>query len=219
MHSLRKRAQVAYKMGKPVGFVEYHPIEVANVEVDGQDIMAIWCIKVREEERGLGIGSRLLQACQADTQALGRKGIVVACWDPFWMTQAIFQRHGFADVGPAGPNGRVLFKVLKPLEAPRWIGRKPSHQPVEGRVLLDIYHTDRCPIHWRNTHLVKDVARECGSAVEICEHPTDDRAEMRRHGTAYGVHLNGRLLVAGPLADTEAIGDRFRKELARLSGR
>jgi len=205
------RAQIAYEQDRAVGFIEYYPIEVTNLEVDGRDVMAIWCIHVREEERGQGIGSKLIQACLEDTRRLGRKGIVTTCWDPFWMPKAIFERHGFAKVGPAGTNGVVLFKAFEAVEAPRWIGKKPAFHPVEGQLCLDIYHTDRCPIHWRNTCLVKEIVQEFGPAIEVREHCTDDRAEMRKHGTAYSIYLNDKLIVAGPLADEAVVRDKLQK--------
>jgi ribosomal protein S18 acetylase RimI-like enzyme len=206
------RAQIAYEGESPVGFIEYYPIEVTNLEVDGRDVMAIWCINAREEQRGRGIGSMLVEACLQDARQLARRGVVVTCWDPFWMPKAIFERYGFEVVGPAGRNGLVLFKAFQQVEPPKWIGGKPEFHAVEGRLALDIYHTDRCPIHWRNTQLVKEVAGEFASAVEIRQHPTDDRAEMRKHGTAYSVYLNGEIIAAGPLAEANVIRARFEEK-------
>jgi hypothetical protein len=91
-------------------------------------------------------------------------------------------------------------------------------RPVEGKLVLDIYHTDRCPIHWRNTRLVTEVANEFGAVIEIRKHPTDDRAEMREHGTAYSIYLNGGLIAAGPLADAGVICDKLQEELAKTRG-
>jgi GNAT superfamily N-acetyltransferase len=210
------RAQIAYEQGRPVGFVEYYPIEVTNLEVEGQDLMAIWCIHVRKDQRGRGIGTRLLQACLDDARHSGRKGVVTTCWDPFWMPHAIFERNGFSEVGPAGANGLVLLKAFAAVEAPRWIARKPLFRPVEGRLCLDIYHTDRCPVHFRNTALVIKVAGAFGPAVLVREYCTDERAQMCGHGTAYGVYLNGRLIASGPLADEVKVRARFERELAKL---
>jgi ribosomal protein S18 acetylase RimI-like enzyme len=210
------RAQIAYRGDEPLGFIEYYPVEVTNLEVNGRDVMAIWCINVREEERGKGVGSKLIQACLVDARRLGRKGVVVTCWDPFWMPKAIFERHGFLEVGPAGANGLVFFKEFENVETPRWIGRKPAFQPVAGKLILDIYHNDRCPIHWRNTQLVKEVAEEFNSAVEVRVHSTDGRAEMLKHGTAYTIYLNGKLIAAGPLADRTKIRDKIKEEATKL---
>lgn len=209
---------VSRTQGEPVGFIEYYPIEVTNLELDGRGILAIWCISVREEMRGRGIGSGLIQACLDDARQLGRKGVAVTCWDPFWMPKAIFERHGFADVGPAGANGRILFKAFEPVDAPRWIEREPAFHPVEGKLALDLYYTVRCPIHWRNVQLVKEIAAEFQPRVEIREYSTDERADMRRYGTACRTCLNSRLIAAGPLADAQEVRGKFQEELDKLRG-
>jgi GNAT superfamily N-acetyltransferase len=212
------RVQIAYEQARPVGFVEYYPIEITNLEVDGRDVMAIWCMRVRKGQRGRGIGSGLLQACLDDARRSGRKGVVTTCWDPLWMPRAIFERHGFSEVGPAGGNGAVLFKAFAAVEAPRWMARKPVFRPVEGRLCLDIYHNDRCPIHFRNTALVTRIAGAYAPAVLVRERCTDERAQMCGHGTAYGIYLNGRLIASGPLADEAKIRARFDSEWAELRG-
>lgn len=211
-------AQIAYQDGKPVGFIEYYPIEVTNLELDGRDITAIWCINVREEARGRGIGSRLIDACLDDARQQGRKGVAVTCWDPFWMPKAIFERCGFVDVGAAGRNGRILFSAFEPVDAPRWIERKPAFHPGARKLVLDLYYTRRCPIHWRNAQLVKEIAAECEPLVEIREYSTDERAAMRRYGTACRTTVNGRLIAAGPLVEPQRIRSEFREELDKTVG-
>ncbi|MFO7743653.1 MAG: GNAT family N-acetyltransferase [Anaerolineae bacterium] len=214
------RAQIAYQDGKPAGFIEYYPIQVTNLELDGRDIMAVWCINVREEARGRGIGSRLIEACLDDARQLGRKGVAVTCWDPFWMPRAIFERHGFADAGAAGRNGRILLKAFRPVAAPCWIEREPAFRPVQGKLVVDLYYTVRCPIHWRNAQLVKEIAAEFEPLVEIREYSTDERAAMWRYGTACRTTLNGRLIAAGPLVEPQRIRREFREALDKMtSGR
>ncbi len=212
------RVQIAYREGQPVGFIEYYPIEITNLEVDGQGFMAIWCINVREGERNRGIGSSLVKACLDDARGLGRKGVVVTCWDPFWMPKSIFEHHGFTDVGQAGGGGKVFCKAFAETRPPRWIGRKPTFHPLQGRtsLVLDIYHTDRCPLHWRNLQLVLEVAEEFAPRIVVRKHPTDERAKMRGYGTAFGIYLNGRLIVAGPMASRAGIREKVEEELQRL---
>jgi len=132
------------------------------------------------------------------------------------MPKAIFERHGFVEVGQAGTNGLVFFKEFEKVEAPCWIEKKLSFNPIEGKLLIDIYHNDRCPIHWRNTQLVKEIAEEFDPTVEVRVHSTDDRAEMQRHGTAYTIYLNGKLIAAGPLADRAKIRDKIKEEMKKL---
>ncbi|MFQ6100033.1 MAG: GNAT family N-acetyltransferase [Anaerolineae bacterium] len=198
------RLQVAYRDGVAVGFVEYYPIEITNLELAGQDVLAIWCILVRDERQG--IGSALLQACLDDARAMGRKGVAVTCWDPVWMGRAIFERAGFVEVGPAGTSGAVLFRPFTAnAEPPRWVGRKPAMELVEGKVAVDVFHTDRCPIHWRNTALVREVAQAFGDAILWREHWTDRREDMLHYGTAYSIYANGKLIAAGPPVKRERV--------------
>lgn len=200
------RLQVACVDETVAGFIEYHPVEVTNLELAGQDIVAVWCILVRDERRG--VGSALLQACLNDAQAMGRKGVAVTCWDPVWMGRAIFERFGFVEVGPAGRGGTVLFKPFADfakVEPPHWIGRRPEMELVESKITVDTYHTDRCPIHWRNTALVQEVSREFGDAILWREHWTDEREDMLHYGTAYGVYVNGEPVAAGPPVTRERV--------------
>jgi GNAT superfamily N-acetyltransferase len=220
------RLQVAYQDGVAVGFVEYYPIEITNLELVGQDIVAVWCILVHDERRG--IGSALLQSCLDDAQAMGRKGVAVTCWDPAWMPRAIFERVGFVEVGPAGRGGVVLFRPFADCadaQSPRWVGRKPEMESVPGRacaepsrsIVVDVYHTDRCPIHWRNTALVREVAQEFDDQVLWREHWTDEREDMLYYGTAYGVYVNGNLVAAGPPVSREKVQQAMLEALEAVS--
>lgn len=213
------RLQVAYRNGVAVGFIEYYPIEITNLELAGDDILAIWCMLVRDERQG--IGSALLQACLDDAQAMDRKGVAVTCWDPVWMPRAIFERTGFVEVGPAGRNGAVLFRPLTDFadaQPPHWVGRRPEMEPILGQVVVDVYHTDRCPIHWRNTALVREVIREFGGPVLCREHWTDEREDMLHYGIAYGVYVNGEPLAAGPPIARERVWQALHKAIEATRG-
>jgi len=70
--------------------------------------MVIWCLNVREQERGRNVGERLLQACLYDSERKNRKGVAVTCWDPIWMPSAFFKKYGFVEVGKAVGNGVVF---------------------------------------------------------------------------------------------------------------
>ena len=217
------RAKIAYAGERAVGFIEYYPIEITNLELVGRDIMAIWCINVAEKERGKGIGRRLLRECLADAKQLGYKGVAVTCWDPQWMPSRLFKEEGFVEVGKAVGNGVVLlhpFGKLSEEYIPRWIGRGRYYEEaelVEGKAVLDIFHTDRCPIHWRNTALIKEIAAEFGDRVVIREYNVDDREDMLRHRIAYSVYLDGEVIAAGPQVEAEKIRNKIRSRLERFS--
>ena len=48
------RLQVAYRAGVALGFIEYYPIQATDLELAGQDIVAVWCMLVSEERQGNG---------------------------------------------------------------------------------------------------------------------------------------------------------------------
>ncbi len=222
LHKLKDgaSAKIVYKAGRPIGFIEYYPIEYSNLELVGRDIMCIWCINVKKQERGKKVGERLLQACLLDSKRKNRKGVAVTCWDPIWMPSAFFKKYGFEEVGKAVGNGVVLFKQSNDVEVPRWIGRGESYEEskqVVGKIVIDLFHTDRCPIHWRNTTLVKDIAAEFGKKVVLNEKNVDNREDMLKHRIAYGVYLNGKILAAGPQAKEIVLRKRIQTELEKLN--
>jgi GNAT superfamily N-acetyltransferase len=210
------RAKIAYLKGNPVGFIEYYPIEICNLEVVGKDVMAIWCLDVRE--KGRGIGSKLLKACLEDSRNLGRKGVIVSCWDPIWMPRKIFEKFGFKEVGKAVGAGVLLFKEFEPVETPMWVGRGATYetQPVENRVVIDLFHSDRCPIHWRNTALLKSIIADFGDAIILNERNVDERDQMLKHSIQYSAYLNGKAIIAGPAANEEKLRSKIRAEVGRI---
>ena len=62
------------------------------------------------------------------------------------LAQAELQGMGIQGPDPGDPLGDPA-----DVRSPRWVGRRPEMAPVQGQVVVDVYHTDRCPIHWRNT--------------------------------------------------------------------
>ncbi len=206
------RAQIAYLAKKPCGFIEYYPIETTNLELVGDDILAIWCISVAEAAQGHGIGSQLLQACIKDARKLERKGVAVTCWDPLWMPRALFIKHGFVEVGKAVGPGVVLFYATDGVTPPQWIGRGATYDElplIENKAVLDIFHSDRCPIHWRNTALIKEIASEFRPHLVIREYDMDDRQAVLQHRIQYSVYLDGKVIAAGPQVKAATIRQKL----------
>ncbi|MFW9832334.1 MAG: GNAT family N-acetyltransferase [Candidatus Thorarchaeota archaeon] len=206
------RAKIAYSRQTPLGFIEYYPIETTNLELVGENIMAIWCINVAQSVRGQGIGSQLLKACLGDVKKLGRKGVAVTCWDPLWMPKGFFKKHGFREVGKAVGAGLVFFHAEKAVAPPKWIGRGATYEIiplVEDKAVLDIFHSDRCPIHWRNTALIKEIASEFHKHLLIREYDMDEREAVLKHRIQYSVFLDGKVIAAGPQVKAESIRQKI----------
>lgn len=189
------RLQVAYQDGVPLGFIEYYPINVSNQELVAQDMFIIRCILVHNEHRG--IGRALLEACLEDIRETDSAGAAVVCYAT--ATCAFYRQAGFVETGRAGSGGVILVKPLASaadLETVHWVGRKPRIAPSPGLVAIDIYHTDCCPVYWRNTALIREVAREFEGMIMWREHWTDERRDMLHYGISYGAYVDGKPLAA-----------------------
>jgi len=217
------RAKIAYVHAMPAGFIEYYPMDTTNYEMVGSELSAIWCINIKEDYRGRGIGRLLLEKCLKDCRDSGFRGVAVGCWDPIWMPSQFFKRHGFEEVAKAGSGKLLLYRFSRDAEPPRWVGRGKFYDDVElaqGKAVLDIFHSDRCPIHWRNTSLILEIAAEYGDRLLIRQYNTDDRSEMLKHKIEYAVYLDGEAIAMGPPVKAHVVRRRIGEAIrSKLGGK
>jgi GNAT superfamily N-acetyltransferase len=201
---LGARGKIAYHGSIPVGFVEYYPIESAPVDIEGQDITALWCTKVKPDYRRRGIGTGLMERCFAEVHRLGRKGVACICNEPFWMEpKAFFLALGMVEVD-SRDRVSLMFREFEPVSAPRLMERRFSGSRNGEEAALDIVWNSRCPGHWRNAQLARAVANEFGYSVAIKEHNTDARRKLLELGLGFGLFLNGeQIFGGGPISASE----------------
>ena len=215
---LRKgaRGKIAYKDNKPVGFIEYYPIENAPLRVVGKDIMIIPCMNVKVSERKKGIGDKLLQACINETKNMGKKGIAVQVtdWQNF-MPKTFFGKYGFTNVTNNGPIN-IFLKKFEDVENPHWIKLSYKQKPVKGSLIVDIFHNDQCPFDWQNSERVKKVAQEFGNQVIVNDINTNKRENVVKYGIIGTIIVNGEYLGAGPPLNEEEIRKAFQEKLETI---
>jgi len=207
------RAKIAYKENKPVGFIEYYPIEDAPMNITGKDIMIIPCMNVKVSERKKGIGDKLLQACINDTKKMGKKAIAVVAteWENF-MPKAFFEKYGFENVTDRG-SINIFMKKFEEVENPQWLKLLHKQKPVKGKLVIDIFHTDRCPFDWQNAQRVKKVAREFGDSIVVTDFDANKRENILKYGTQGAIIVNNEYLGAGPPLSEEEIRKVFKEKL------
>jgi hypothetical protein len=198
---LGARGKIAYHGSIPVGFVEYYPIESAPVTIEGEDVMALWCINVAPSYRRRGIGTGLMERCFADAHRMARKGVAALSNEPFWMQpKAFFESLGMVEVD-SRERVVLMFRELEPAKPPRLMERRLSARRNGEAAVLDIVWNSRCPGHWRNAQLARAVANEFGYLVRIREHNTDSRRKLAELGVGFGLFLNGeQVFGGGPVA-------------------
>lgn len=182
---------------RPVGMIQYVPIEQSPAEGDG--LYMILCIWVHGHGQGVGdvqgdgIGSRLLEAAEADVRGRGARGL--AAWGmsmPVWMKASWFKQHGYLTADRVG----VRELVWKPLSAdaapPRWVRPQPDGATEAG---VQAFHNGWCPA----ANLVYERARRATDEVGVSfvSIDTTDRDTQLRYGRTDEVLVDGHPLQRG----------------------
>ncbi|HVO36936.1 MAG TPA: GNAT family N-acetyltransferase [Candidatus Acidoferrum sp.] len=211
------RGKIAYKENKPVGFIEYYPIEDAPLNIVGKDIAIIPCMNVKFDERKKGIGGKLIRACIEDARNMRRKGVAVRAtdWQDF-MPRTFFEKYGFTNVTKSGPINILMIKYEE-VENPRWLTLSYKQKPSDGKLIIDIFHNDQCPFDWQNSERVKKIASEFAERAEVNDFDTNKRENILKYGTLGAIIVNGEYLGVGPPLSEEDIRKTFQERLKTTS--
>jgi len=210
------RAKIAYEENKPVGFIEYYPVEDAPMSVVGKDIVIVPCMNVKLDERKKGIGDKLIRACIEDAKSMGRKGVAVQTtnWQDF-MPKTFFEKYGFTNATKSGPIDIFIIK-FEEVEDPRWLPLLHKQKLVKGKLIIDLFHNDQCPFNWQNSQRVKKVAREFEDRAVVNEFDNNRRENILKYGTQGAIIVNGEYLTTGPPLSEEVIRKTFQEMLKTI---
>ena len=171
--------------GKPLGFIEYIPIEHSSRVVFGENYLVIHCLWV--QVTGKGHASRLIQKCIQDAKEQKKNGIVVVTnsttsWTP---SKEIFLKNGFYQIDQAPGDFELLVYKLGESEDPYfptdWKERLLRFEE------LTIFRTPQCPFLDIATDNVLEGATKLGIKATIIE--IKDREELLKLSpTPYGVY-------------------------------
>ena len=194
------RAKIAYEEEKPVGFIDYLPIEIAQDPILGYDITVINCILIipGDSYRSKGYGRILLELAEADAEKMSRGIAVVAHNHPRWMPASFFTKMGYNIVDEQ--NGKIkeilMLKTFQSVESPMFVKSANTHnqKSVSDKVIVEIFCSGACPHNLMSVELLKESLIEFGDKVIIKEVITNDLASdvRRKYGHSYGVYINGK---------------------------
>lgn len=198
------RVLVAYQGARPAGHIEFLPIEAAPQPVAGEALIFVDCLFVPRPAQGRGIGSGLLQACEAEARPHARGLAVVAYPNSPFMPAGFFLRHGFTTVAE-GNSAWLMSKQWAEAPPPRFLPLcyTPPADVRPGQAVVDYYWCGQCPYSVRTLDRLRRVARSMGEAVVVREVNTDDRALMERLGVAAGCFVNGRRVFSYPPSEAQ----------------
>ncbi len=211
------RVKLALVDGRPVGMIQYVPIEHGFAE--GRDSYFIHCLWVHGhkgkgvgDQRKKGLGKALLAAAEEDARASGAKGM--AAWGvslPVFMRASWFKKHGYRKVDK-NAVAVLLWKPFVPEAiAPRWIREKKKPELADGKVTVSAYVNGWCPAMNMVFERAKRAAAEVGGPVEFRPVETADRSVFLEWGIADALFIDGKAVRTGPPPSF----DKIRKKIAR----
>jgi GNAT superfamily N-acetyltransferase len=208
---------VALLDGRHAGFLLLLPIEVAPAGPVGRDLAVIQCLTVREKLKHHGAGRALVAAAERQARASGRKGIVVgAFYHDFWFMPApFFEACGYTLVEREGTTALLWKTFDKSAEAPKAMERCYIFEPVESKVVIDLFWSRSCLTTDTEAHRVRAVAAEYGDAILLREYSADDPAVRARYGIYRAIFIDGHEVSWGYEAPKEGLRAAIHKAMER----
>ena len=228
MRSRGFKTKVAFFDKKPVGFLHLVPIEFSHWGPIGRDLLVILCQYVSSALKSKGIGQALLRAAEEETINEGKKALVVCgyYYDDFWFMPALFyEKHGFTPIARKKVTNigekdfldeiAILWKVFdKSAEAPRFPMPNYSFQPIDGKVVVDLFSDPFCkPIEARR---VREVVDEFDDKVILNEYSTENREVFQQYQISRAIFVNGQEIGWGYNAPREGIRKAIREAFQHL---
>lgn len=215
-YDLGVRAKVALLDDAHVGFVYIVPIEICPWGPVGVDLAVIPCLWVLQDRGHKGVGQALMAAAEDEARQQERKAVcTVGFTGDFWfMPAAFFERLGFQEVRRQGKAVLLWKPFVDTAEAPEFLERSYEYQPVEGKVVVDLFYNTFCQTSDIEAHRVREVAAEFADRVALNERSADDRQVLLGCGTPRAILVNGEEIFWGYEAPKDGIRDAIDKALS-----
>ncbi|MCU0631669.1 MAG: N-acetyltransferase [Methanolinea sp.] len=206
---LRIKALVSKKDGYQ-GMLEYIPGRFAHRPVDADSYMFIHCLFVgfRNEFKGKGYASSLIDACIQDAKSARMKGVaVVTRKGPFMAKRDIFIKKGFVPVDTAKPDFELLALKFDPDDVgPRFRNTIGKNRDLytEG---LTILRSPQCPYSEKNVVAIMETARnKYGLTPRLIE--LEDADAVQSAPCAFGtfcILYDGEVISHHPISNTRFV--------------
>lgn len=133
------------------GMIEWMPLAASHLAFDIPGAVYLHCIWVRDEHAGQGIGVLLMEKFLDECK--GRPVVTFGFDTPEHMPRAFFEKYGFIPI----EHHMNMYLMMKPnaeWDAERMRSAGPyflnstSHEKINDRKPLFLYHNDFCPYNW-----------------------------------------------------------------------
>lgn len=210
-HGLRLKL-LQDEAGRQLGFIEYTTAEHAWRPIEAPGHLFIHCMFVyRNEDKGKGLASRLIQDCLEDARSSGKAGVVAMSSDGAWITSRhIFLKNGFRQAGNQG-RFELMHYPLSEGALPKFRDWRSRQEGYQGWHLL---YANQCPWHQKCVDELQHYANEVGISLKVFE--ISDAAAAQSAPSGFGVFAlikDGQLLEGHYISKT-----RFRNIVKSTEG-
>lgn len=188
------------------GMLEYIPGKYAHRPVDAEGYMFIHCIFVgfKNEFKGKGYASSLIEECIKDAKEANMQGVAVVTRNGSFMAKKdIFLKKGFVPVDEAEPDFELLVLKFNPeADDPKFKNMSVEMEKyAEG---LTIIRSAQCPYSVKNVDAILKTARDkLKIKANLIDLESSDEAQ--HVPCAFGtfcIIYNGRVISHHPISNT-----------------
>lgn len=175
-------------------FIEYIPAENAWAPIEANGFMYIHCFWISGKLKGQGYANYLLNACISDSQAKGKKGLVILSAKkkmPFLSDPKFLLYKGFQVVDEAEPYYTLMyFPFEEANEKPKF--KQHVKQPKINQKGFVLYYTEQCPFTAKYVPMIETIAKEKNIMFQAVHLQTVEEAQNAPAPfTSYSLFYNG----------------------------
>lgn len=196
-HKLNKGLKIKIALdskGKQLGFIEYIPSELAWRPIEAHNYFFIQCIALFvKDAKEKGIGSLLIERCEADARESKKAGICAMSSNGPWMAnQLLYVKNKFEVVQQLDRFELMVKAFGKQKTKPHFIDWTKELPKYKGWHLI---YSNQCPWHQKSVTDIVQCARESGIQLQVRQllSPKEARQAPSGFGT-YSLVRDGRLL-------------------------
>ncbi|MHA1914772.1 MAG: GNAT family N-acetyltransferase [Promethearchaeota archaeon] len=209
------RTKVALLDDVHAGFIYIMPIEINPWQIQGKDLMVFPCLCSQSTFSSKGVGKKLIKSAEEETKKQQLKGIATVGYffRDFWlMPAAYFTKLGYKVATKKG-EAAILWKQFDPsAETPTFRETSYRFQPVEGKVVVDLFWNTFCLTSDVEAQRVRDVVSEYKDTVVLNEYTADNLSNLQKYGHPRSIFVDGKLVEVGP----EIAKERLRKKIEEV---
>jgi N-acetylglutamate synthase-like GNAT family acetyltransferase len=194
------------KKGGYQGMLEYIPGEYAHRPVDAEGYMFIHCIFVgfKNEFKGKGYASSLIEECIKDAKEANMQGVaVVTRKGSFMAKKDIFLKTGFVLVDEAKPDFELLaLRFNQKVASPKFKNMLLNMEKYSDG--LTIIRSSQCPYSVKNVDAILETARN-KLKIETNLIDLEDSNSAQHTPCAFGtfcIIYNGEVISHHPISNT-----------------